>query len=71
MSNFGSPRQSASVSKLERKGFVVNRICQNFAGDPGFYVLMSRKRGCTTRLAQIEDDGSVNGSSVEDYLKSL
>lgn len=63
--------QRATVDLLAKEGFTVTRVCNNYGGEPGVFVLMSRKRGYTTHLAQVEADGSVNGGDVKGFIASL
>jgi len=52
--------QDIAIRRLERKGFRVNRIV-TFDLDDAPTVMLSRRRGCSIHLCQVEPDGSTHG----------
>ena len=55
-----SPTQDGVIRRLERKGFRITRITQ-FEEDDALMAFMSRRRGSSLHLCQIDPDGSVHG----------
>jgi hypothetical protein len=59
--------QDKSIKILERKGF---RYVSDFVVSGEFTVVMQRRRGPSTYSGEVEEDGSVNGEPVEEFLRS-
>lgn len=60
--------QAKSVNILERKGF---RQVSDFVVAGEYTVVMQRRRGPTTYSGEVEEDGSVNGMGVDEFLTSM
>lgn len=55
-----TPLQDKAVAVLERKGYRVTRVT-SFDGDEAPTVFLSRRRGGSTHLCQVEPDSSCHG----------
>jgi hypothetical protein len=58
--NTTTQTQDTVIRRLERKGFRVTRITR-FEEDDAPMAFMSRRRGCSLHLCQIDPDASVHG----------
>lgn len=63
----GSEEQMKSVEILERHGF---RQVSDFTVAGEFTIVMQKRRGPSTFSGEVEEDGTVNGKSVEEFLRS-
>jgi len=60
--------QRTIVNKLVKKGFRVNAYTAGIEPDTQA-VLLSKKRGTTTWMAEVEADGTVNGQSFQKFME--
>lgn len=65
-----TPVQTQVVAKLVKKGFRVNTVFHAHDEDV-VEVMMMRKRGPSTRYADVDSEGLVNGQTLTDFLASL
>lgn len=63
--------QERAEKALYKRGF---RFAHKFpfdswSGDSGDVLILTRKRGMNTHQAEIDPDGTVNGETLESYLR--
>lgn len=64
--DMASPEQAKTIEALRRKGF---REVSDFEVAGEYTVVMQKRRGPTTFSGEVEADGTVNGMSVEEFLR--
>ena len=56
---------NAAMDKLEKKGFEMAHVSHQG------WVMMTKTRGCSTWMGQVDRDGYVNGETAEEFLAGL